>query len=124
MEPVIDTEGHITSADRIASQLAGHSAPEIVGRDIGVIFPPLQLSPGARRRFLQSREGFEPVEFAHQVGGGVPAHIRCLSDILRDTYGNPIGVLSVLQDVTPLKELEKKGFASTNRVRGTTASWR
>jgi two-component system response regulator PilR (NtrC family) len=108
-----DADGRITSVDSMVEQLTGQTAVSLRGRDIGAVFPPLQLSPSARLRFLQSQAPLPAVEFHHQHDSH-SAHLRCVAAPLTDTYGNRFGALYILQDVTRLKELE--GQAAGNGV--------
>lgn len=103
-----DTEGRITTADKTAEELAGVEPAGMIGRDIGSVFPPLQLAPAARLRFLQGTGPAEPVEFAHEARDRPLSQLRCMAAPLRNTYGHPIGALYVLQDITRLKELVKE----------------
>jgi len=105
---VTDPSGKITSVDETAAAMVRMAATDMIGHDIGETFPPLQLTVSARRRFLQSHDKMDPIEFTHQAPEQPPIHIRCATDLLRDTYGNPIGVLNVLQDITRLKEIDEQ----------------
>jgi len=100
-----DVDGRVTSIDHTAEQLTHQSSADLRGRDIGTIFPPLQLTPTARLQFLQSTAALEPVEFSHQLNGEPPTYFRCVAAPLHDTFGHPIGALYVLQDVTTLQQL-------------------
>jgi two-component system response regulator PilR (NtrC family) len=100
-----DANGLINSADSMVEELTGQTAAELRGRDIGAVFPPLQLSPSARLRFMQSEAPLAAVEFHHEHGAH-SADLRCAAAPLKDTYGHHIGALYILQDVTRLKELE------------------
>ena len=102
-----DTAGKVTSADRTIEEFTGQLVSDLLGQDIGSIFAPLQLTPSARLRFLQSTAAIEPTEFSHQLNDQTPAQIRCNAAPLKDTYGHPIGALYVMQDVTRLKEIEE-----------------
>jgi transcriptional regulator with PAS, ATPase and Fis domain len=100
-----DREGRVTSADQTARELCGRD--DLVGGEIGSAFPQLRLTPSARLKLLQSSTGIEPLEFSHAVGEEARL-LRCAAAPLKDTFGHPIGVLYVLQNVTSIKELEDR----------------
>jgi two-component system response regulator PilR (NtrC family) len=109
-----DTEGRVTTANQTAEQLTGIASTQLAGMDIGAVFPQLQLTPSARLRFLQATGSIEPAEFTHEANGRPAAHIRCVAAPLKDTYAHPIGALYVLQDITPLKEMESHAAAAAD----------
>jgi PAS domain S-box-containing protein len=102
-----DPNGKITSANQTAEQLTGVGVGELSGRDVGAVFPPLNLTAAARAAFLQSTSPLQPTEFEQRAGDGHEVTIRCSATPLRDTYNNAIGALYILQDVTPLQKLEQ-----------------
>jgi two-component system response regulator PilR (NtrC family) len=100
-----DPDGRITSADAIAAEMIGEVPAQLIGRDIGAVFPPFKLTPAARLAFLQSSAASDPVEFSHPTDDGSAGQLRCVAAPLASTFGHPIGALYVLQNVTALKEL-------------------
>jgi two-component system response regulator PilR (NtrC family) len=103
-----DSDGHITSVNHVAEQLAGAAAAEVVGKDVGLIFAPLRHTATGRLQFVQSCSGVQATEFHHSTGGGRDLTLRCSAVILQDTYHNLIGALYILQDITALRELESR----------------
>ncbi len=102
-----DAEGRILAVERSGEGIFDDAAAEALrGQDIGDVFPSLKLTAGARLRFLQSPGAMEPIEFAHETGSENVRDLRCSMAPLRDTFANTIGVLYVLQDVTPLREID------------------
>ncbi len=100
----IDGDGRVSSADAIAAELTGRPVTELIGADIGELFPPLRQTPAARLAFLQSSAASAPVEFAYESPDGTTGALRCVAAPLASTFGHPIGALYVLQNVTRLKE--------------------
>ena len=103
-----DPNGRITSVNQTAEELAGVPPTGLRDTDIGAIFPPLNLTASARAKFLQSTSPLQPTEFVHRLAGERHVNIRCATAPLRDTYGHAIGALYILQDVTPLQQLEEQ----------------
>ena len=103
-----DASGSVTSANQTAEEVAGVAVSELLGRDIGAIFPPLRHTALGRLQFLQSSNSIQPTEFIHRLTGEQELTVRCSAVPLRDTYGNPIGSLYILQDVSALRRLEER----------------
>ncbi|MBP1687296.1 MAG: putative sigma-54 specific transcriptional regulator, Fis subfamily, partial [Deltaproteobacteria bacterium] len=104
----VDMDGHVTSLNEIAEQLAGTPMADALGKDIGTIFAPLRQTVAGRLQFLQSSTGAQPTQFQHAIDSGRQLTVRCSTVVLHDTYRNPIGALYVLQDVTALCQLEHR----------------
>ena len=105
---ITDTEGYITSANQTAEEVAGAVAAELVGRDVGAVFPPLRHTSAGRLQFLQSSSAIQPTEFVHRTAEGRELILRCSAVPVRDTYENSIGSLYILQDMSVLRRLEER----------------
>jgi PAS domain S-box-containing protein len=103
-----DASGCVTSANSTAEEVAGMPAAELLGKDMGSIFSPLRHTVSGRLQFLQSSSTIQPTEFVHRLGESHELTLRCSAAPLRDTYGNPIGALYILQDVSALRHLEER----------------
>lgn len=110
-----DLDGCITSANPVAADLAGRPSGELIGTDLGQVFPALRHTSTGRLSFLQSPES-NPTEFRFLKEGDGEHILRCSAALLRDTYQNPIGALFILQDVTGLRRLEEKLHRSVEDV--------
>ncbi|HVM97956.1 MAG TPA: sigma 54-interacting transcriptional regulator, partial [Candidatus Acidoferrales bacterium] len=110
-----DADGRVTSANHVAEDLAEARAADLVGKDLGIIFPPLRSTVTGRLSQLQSLS-HDPTEFARRTGNGDEKMLRCSAAVLRDTYQNPIGALFILQDITPLRQLETRMGSNDDEV--------
>jgi two-component system response regulator PilR (NtrC family) len=108
-----DADGRVTSANHVAEELAGARAADLIGKDIGTIFPPLRSTVTGRLPLLQSLI-IDPTEFTRRRGDGDERVVRCSAAILRDTYQNPIGALFILQDISALRRLESRLHAQAD----------
>ena len=104
----VDTEGRITSLNNLAEELISAAAAEIVGKDIGALFPPLRQTPAGRRQFLQSSAGVLPTEFEYENHAQRQVAVRCSTILLQDTYKHDIGALYIVQDITAFRQLERQ----------------
>jgi two-component system response regulator PilR (NtrC family) len=104
-----DAFGSVTSANQTAEEVTGTAAADLLGRDVGEIFPPLRHTAAGRLQFLQSCSAIQPTEFNHHpADDDRELNLRCSAVPLRDTYSNPIGCLYILQDVSVLRRLEER----------------
>jgi len=101
-------DGRITAANAEVAQLVAGRTEELRDREIGDLFPALRLTSEARRVLLQSSPRAAVVEFRHPAPSGEERTVRCSAALLENTYGHPIGVLHILQDVTLLRRLEQQ----------------
>ncbi len=108
-----DASGYVTSANQTAEEIAGAAAADLLGKDVGTIFPPLRHTASGRLQFLQSSSAIQPTEFIQRVADQ-ELTLRCSAVPLRDTYDNPIGSLYILQDVSVLRRLEERLHADTD----------
>jgi len=103
-----DPEGRVTSANQIAAAFTGNPSASLAEQEIGALFAPLHLTSEARLQFLQSTSATAPTEFQHTLPDGKALLLRCSATPLKNTYGQPIGALYILQDVTELRALEER----------------
>jgi PAS domain S-box-containing protein len=96
---VTDATGSVEYANGPMGEIVGSPPDRLIGREVEEIFPVL---PPAQPLAA-------PFEFAFQENGsGHTFILRATQSILSDTYGNRIGTLYNVQDVTGVKELERE----------------
>jgi PAS domain S-box-containing protein len=104
---ITDPRGTVTAANPAYCQLCGYSPEEVIGHEFTLILPP-EVRAIAMKDHLSIYSGASPL-------GTAEAAIRCKDGELRIaetayTYlrrdGEPIGVLSMIRDVTERKRLE------------------
>ncbi|MBM4265296.1 MAG: AAA family ATPase [Deltaproteobacteria bacterium] len=98
---VTDCNGRVRSANPAAQQILSLPAGSILGREISWLVPLLSSAS-------EDMPGGLYVECELRVSGGETRHLRVGRTQLSDTYGNTIGELVVLQDVTRIEELESR----------------
>ncbi len=101
-------EGVITSWNRAAERMYGHTAAEAVGRPITIILPPERQ--GEEREILgrlqrgETVEHFETVRVAKD-GRRVPVSLTV--SLVRDAGGRPIGASKIARDITERRQAEE-----------------
>jgi PAS domain S-box-containing protein len=103
-----DVDGLITSINAVAEELTGSRSADVLGKDVGALFVALRHTPSGRQQFLQSATSVHPTEFVYRAPDNRDLDLRCSTVALRDTYHNAIGALYIIQDVTKLRELERR----------------
>lgn len=101
-----DVDGAVTSLNHTAEELLGSA--NVIGKDVGVLFPPLRHTVTGRLQFLQSSTRVLPTEFTYRSKDDRELTLRCSAATLQDTYAHPIGAVYILQDVTVLRNLEER----------------
>lgn len=98
---VTDREGRVRSANPASQQILSLPVASMLGREISWLLPMLasaDAEPGTKRH----------VEFPQRVGAGDARRLRVGRGALRDTYGNTVGEILMLQDMTRIEQLEAR----------------
>jgi PAS domain S-box-containing protein len=112
---VLDSRGHITSANEAACHLGGRPLPDLLGQPAGLLFggpapeTPWQLfdrAPSGRLTFDAS---------VHGDGREVPVSLTC--SLLRDTSGRIVGAVYAARDLSETRQL-------VTRLEQAEARWR
>ena len=103
-----DVDGAVTSLNQTAEELIGCKTLQVIGKDVGAIFPPFRHTASGRLQFLQSSSTVLPTEFAYRTGDSRDLVLRCSAVMLRDTYRNPLGAVYIVQDISALRQLEDR----------------
>ncbi|HEY8515370.1 MAG TPA: sigma 54-interacting transcriptional regulator [Candidatus Binatia bacterium] len=98
---VADVTGRVRSANPACQQILGHPISSILGREVTWLIPLLATSE-------DQDEGREHRECEYRAPDGGAKRLRIKRTQLTDTYGNGIGELVLLQDVTRIQELEER----------------
>lgn len=96
---ITDSSGHVEYANGPLGEIFNAPPDRLVGRKVADLFPALSTY----------RPGSPPCEFPFRECESGPERIlRATCSTLRDTYGNAIGLLYNIQDVTGVKVLERE----------------
>jgi PAS domain S-box-containing protein len=108
----MDTEGNITFFNEFAERFFGFSKEEIIGKNvIGTIVPPAESSGRDLRDLIRqictSTEQYMNNENENMTRGGRRVWIRWTNSPIKDSEGNPVGALSVGNDISERKRMEE-----------------
>ncbi len=103
----VDAEGNIVYVNRMATELLGYPAAELLGMNIRTLYPPEILDAVARGFSEVKQEGGKRVEslLLAQDGTRIPVELRTI--VLRDSQGTFTRTFTVSRDLRPLKELQE-----------------
>jgi PAS domain S-box-containing protein len=114
-------DGVITSWNKSAERLFGHTAQEAIGQHITLIIPPDRL--GEETTILERLKRGERVDHFETVRvrkDGTTRDISLTISPVRDASGRVIGASKVARDVTERKQIERALQDSEKRLRAVT----
>jgi PAS domain S-box-containing protein len=111
-----DVDQHILHVNRVVAELFGFPEEEAIGRPVDSVLHDaviLSLIRGATE--MEEARAARPVQFLHYVRESGDAFFRPKVTAIRDRDGQLYGVLTLLQDITQFKELDrlKSDFIAT-----------
>ena len=100
-----DLNGVISSWNKGAERIFGYSAEEVIGKQIGILFPTdrLEEEPVILRR-IRSGRSVQHYETIRRRKDGELIDISLTVSPLRDEYGNVIGASKIARDITAHKK--------------------
>src|SRR5579872_1322432 len=103
-----DLEGVVSAWNKGAERLFGYSEPEIVGKNISLLYPPEHRADFSEVvQKLKSGESVRHYETVRLKKSGAPVEVSVAVSLIRDTGGKVIGVCAVDRDITERKEQEE-----------------
>jgi diguanylate cyclase (GGDEF)-like protein/PAS domain S-box-containing protein len=101
---ITDNEGRILYINSAEARMHGYQPEELLGKSVRIFAPPeiWELNPPDMIREMQSwlRES----ENLRKDGSSFPVHL--VSDVIRNSSGEPIGIVTVSEDITERKKAE------------------
>lgn len=105
---VTDMQGSVRTVNRSAGGIWGSGPFALVGRPASEVFGRLEGWEGPRPEELSSPEGLSPVEASFQRLGDQRRHFLISACPLFDRVGKRTGTVTILEEVTRLKRLERQ----------------
>ncbi|MFA5368279.1 MAG: PAS domain S-box protein, partial [Dehalococcoidia bacterium] len=115
---IINMQGKVVEVNETALRTSGYSKEEFLSKN-GL---ELIAEKDRARAYDEMYKAFEvgytrPIEFAIVRKDGTEYPGEAASMILRDNSGNPIGLVSILRDITERKQMEEKLRQSEEKIR-------
>ena len=100
---ITDLQGSITGCNQAAAHMFGYTQQELIGRNVTIFYPERMWE--TRKRFssiLQAlmEKGRLDTEERSKTKSGAEIYIHLNLTLLRDSEGNPVGVVGISQDIT------------------------
>lgn len=102
---VTDNEAHLVLHNPMAPRMLDLDPVAIVGRPVAEVIPQVELVEMITQLFQRADAGYTSLEQELQVGDDL--YLRARAAPVRDSDGNLLGTVTVLQDVTQLKAIDR-----------------
>jgi len=107
---VVDVTGKITFINKKGTQMLGYEREEIMGKNWIEHFAPERWASDGYEVFRKLQKGELPSHYIHPFlrKDGAQRILSCDTTILKGNKGHIIGLLCVAQNITQIKEMERK----------------
>ncbi len=109
---VIDLRGNLLYLNEAFAKMHGYELDELFGRNMSILHTPEQMSAvdEANRQILETGRFMGEIWHKKQNGDVFPSMMN--NTLLRDSKGNPVGMVGTLRNVTALKQAENELLAA------------
>jgi PAS domain S-box-containing protein len=102
-------EGIVTSWNRGAERLYGHTAAEMIGRSVSVLLPPYRPKDAPElEQMIKTGQRVENFETVRLRKDGKPVDVSMTISPIRDASGTLVGASTVARDITRRKAEEQE----------------
>lgn len=107
---VVDAAGSIASINKKGARMLGYKREEIIGKNWLQHFVPERWKSDYYEVFKKLEKGELPSHYTHPFSrkDGSQRMLSCDTTILKEKKGHIAGLLCVAQDITQIKEMERK----------------
>ncbi|PYQ45445.1 MAG: hypothetical protein DMF77_04175, partial [Acidobacteria bacterium] len=102
---ITDVNGHILYTNAAEAAMHGYSVPEMLGMDARDLSPPANWSP-LRVQDLRDVRMWKR-ERVRLRNDGTSFPVQLMSDVIRDTAGHPLGIVTTCEDISERWEAEE-----------------
>ena len=103
---ITDTQGRIVYVNAADAAMHGYAVAQLIGRDAHIFAPP------ERRRRLSGEQLRDMARWVRETVNvrqdGSPFPVRLLSNVIRGSDGEPVGVVTTCEDITERRVLEEE----------------
>ncbi len=110
---ICDTNGKIVYTNRAEAEMHGYSPDELAGKPASILAPNKPSDP-LTKDDLKVLGAFKRESLNLRKNGSL-FPVQLISDVIRDPRGEPLGIVTVSEDITHRKEIEKQLRQSEQR---------
>jgi PAS domain S-box-containing protein len=100
----VDLRRHIVEFNKAAQQAFGYRLEEVLGKHVDILYADVEKASHVSRTTLENGRCVQEIMNRRKNGEVFPCLLS--ASILRDTYGNPIGIMGISRDITDRKQSE------------------
>jgi diguanylate cyclase (GGDEF)-like protein/PAS domain S-box-containing protein len=112
---ITDPEGHIVYSNPAEARMHGYTVEELMGRDARALSPPEDWKPLSAGD-LKGVRRWRRERVRHRKDGST-FHVALLSDVVADASGQPLGMVTMCEDITERRQVEEAVRESEERYR-------
>ncbi|MFO0748468.1 MAG: PAS domain S-box protein [Myxococcota bacterium] len=102
-------DGTVTSWNKSAERIFGHTAAEMIGRGVAAMMPPDLLSEEAQLRArVAAGERIDHFDALRLRKDGTPIEMSLTLSPIRDAAGVTVGVSTIARDITEVKRMQRE----------------
>ena len=102
---ITDNQGKILYVNQAEAETHGYLAKELIGKSSGLFAPPELRRRRAPEDLLEKTKKRESINI-RKNGGAFPVNL--ISDVVRDSSGNSLGLVTISEDITERKKFEEE----------------
>ncbi len=116
---VCDLAGRIEKANQAALNISGYCMEDVIGRNVMDFMLPQERkkAEAERRSTLQAGINSKPIEYTLLGAKGRKIEAEFTASLMRDSEGNPVGLVGTARDISERKRMEDELRQSEEKLR-------
>lgn len=102
---ITDLDGKIAYTNRAEAEMHGYRPEELLGQPVRILAPPVSARPMTKEELRRARTLRRESVNVRKNGSQFPVHL--VSDVISDADGEPVGLVTISEDITSRKQIEE-----------------
>jgi len=103
---ITNLEGTIVYSNPADLDMHGYSSEELTDKNVSVFGPPERRRPLTKEEIISMKRWKR--ESINQQKDGNKFPVQLMSDVIKDSEGQPVGIVTTCEDITARKEMENE----------------